>query len=378
MALVLTPNKLDYIDDHTKLIITGYIRNLQESMTDSCFKYIPSEITTQILFYVDDHFIMYRGSYKWKITDSQLIENILSSQPTQFFRSDIFEIFKLQFLIQIYPNSSTTTNPGQFELYIHLLAMPTSFDNILVNLKINFIEFETKFITTVRYRTPSSYAWGWQHDTVLLNDIITNNPKSLTFIVCIKILNIITKKEVLNRKPGAPKLLKYQSPINNYSKNYNFDWIINKNNQTSNRIFSDIIGEIFCAFYCPTDHLVALKLCGFPNYEQCGGYCTAIQIKWTLHIIEIDIKLTTSDILQCGYMYYDKLNINSKIFIPSFEINNYKQFNSFTFVINIQILKEYDFNGNIIGNNNNNNNNNNKIQNEWDKFINNNNNNKIQ
>ena len=136
-------SKLDYLDDRTKAIINGYIR---DQTTKLKISHIPDELNVLTLFYVDDHFMMYRGSYQWNITDPQKLESILTAQQDQFFTSDIFEICKLKWLIKIYPagyNGNPSTNG--FAVFVEILSMPKAWDYIIIQQSIICKEVDTVF-----------------------------------------------------------------------------------------------------------------------------------------------------------------------------------------------------------------------------------------
>ena len=65
-----SPN-LKHIDQRTKCIINGYIREIQNTLTsphnENSYFLIPKEVSLLILINVDDHFLFNQGTYQWII-----------------------------------------------------------------------------------------------------------------------------------------------------------------------------------------------------------------------------------------------------------------------------------------------------------------------
>eukprot|EP01084_Bolivina_argentea_P304312 525506_1 len=329
---VLTP---DYIDDKTKHIVNGFIKTIQNSYKIST---IPSEIIIITLLYVDDHFMMDRGSFQWKINDSLLIQNILSADTQQEFTSNTFEVGKLGWMLQLIPND----NNGDFGVYLGSLSIPKTW-NVCVCYIMKCKQLNMKFIFTETYKVGDN----WGAPTFSFNDVININPKQLTFDVSMKIIRIMSNNNI-----------KYQSKINNYRKNYQLKWTINNNQKYKQQdIYSDIVGGMFCGNYSLVQQKAVVRLCGLPNKKQTNGYIIdSIQIQWTFHIIEANIM--RSKVTKLGIS--KTASLTSTISIPSVSLDNFTQFDEIHFVIDIKILNEYDLEGNIIGAN---------IENEWDKFL---------
>ena len=150
---------LDYLDDRTKHTINGYIRESHKLFSDdpSSFSQIPTEINTIILLFIDDYFMLYRGSYQWRITNRHTIQSILKAQQDQCFTSDVFEMSKLKWMIRLYPNGNTDVNSavGQFDFYVEMLSLPTSWDYVLVQQTLHCHEANTTFYYIQKYQATS-------------------------------------------------------------------------------------------------------------------------------------------------------------------------------------------------------------------------------
>eukprot|EP01084_Bolivina_argentea_P304309 525496_1 len=295
-------SKPDYIDDKTEHIVNGFIKQIQNSYK---IWTIPSEIIVITLLYVDDHFMMDRGSFQWKINDSLLIQNILSADTQQEFTSNTFEVGKLGWMLQLIPND----NNGDFGVYLGSLSIPKTW-NVCVCYIMKCKQLNMKFIFTETYKVGDN----WGAPTFSFNDVININPKQLTFDVSMKIIRIMSNNNI-----------KYQSKINNYRKNYQLKWTINNNQKYKQQdIYSDIVGGMFCGYYS-LQRGVGVQLCGLPNKKQTNGYIIdSIQIQWTVHIIEAGIMRSSVTKLGISTItpYYSNIIISS----DSFSLDDFKQF----------------------------------------------------
>ena len=151
------PTNVDYIDDKTKLIINGYIQNAKKLLNKSFFKEIPLEINQITLYFVDDHFMINRGSFQWKINDYQEIDEILSAQPNSVHNSNVFEISKLKWMARLYPNgeSSGRLPAGHVGFAIKLLSLPLQWKAILIRQTLICHQTSTIFHAIKRYRARS-------------------------------------------------------------------------------------------------------------------------------------------------------------------------------------------------------------------------------
>eukprot|EP01084_Bolivina_argentea_P041054 75759_1 len=329
----------EYIDNRTKLIVYGFIHRIQ--------KLHPTEISFITLKYVDDHFLMHRGGYQWKITNPKLIQNILAAPVGETFTSDIFNFATAQWIISLIPNSNAKSGGGVY-VGIQNLTWPTGWSHVELNFIIECKELNAKFITMTQYKKMQS--WGWTRDTISINEILEINPKQLTFTVTMRLTRVFSFDYYTYS-------IKYKFKVINYRKHYKLKWVINnKNRSKSRRIFSNIVGEMFCGFYDTIDSSVAVKLCGLPNQSN-DIIVDAMQLKWTIHIIEAD--MTCSKVAKLGYYgtYVDDkynrsssgLTCQSAMSLPCLSLDDYKEYNNIHFEINIEILNEYGLYGEVIG-----------------------------
>lgn len=151
--------RLDCLDERTKLIVRGYLRRSQVILSRSALNQIPNEIFIIALSFVYDHFMLYRGSFQWKITDSMMLERISSAQINQKFTSNIFEVGALSWVLNIFPNghTSTATPLGNFMVFIQICSMPHSWMGITMLYTIQIEELNVNFVGIATYEDPSSY-----------------------------------------------------------------------------------------------------------------------------------------------------------------------------------------------------------------------------
>eukprot|EP01084_Bolivina_argentea_P314030 543901_1 len=345
---------LDYLDEQTINIVTGYIKNAENMLSSHC---IPPEITRITLLYVDDHFMLYRGTYQWTISGS-LFNQMLTASQGQKFTSDVFEINKLHWYIYVYPNGGNLS--GDFEVYIALLSLPANWSHIQINCSIHIPETNTTFSSIVKCDNQENQApFGWHPGMLQLNEIIHSNINKLTIIITNKILRIASNTSNTWRK--LKDCIIYQSPINNYKRHYKFEWILNKFEMEHEQYWhidkyfsSNMIGDIFFALYLPLRNQFTICIAGFPNeIENKKCFVDGVQIKWSVYIKEANINMNTTS-------KFDYKNYMDTSVLPSFTFDNFKQYQSVTFIIDIQILNEYDPDGNIVGVN---------AQYIWDKYI---------
>ena len=154
MSDVFQSSELDHLDPNTKLMINGFIRASTVSIT----REIPETINYVVLKMVDDHFMMNRGSYQWKITSAQQIQRILSAQTDFHFNSNVFEMCGLQWIMKLYPNGNTagTVVAGEVGLFVRLLMFPCNWESILIQATITCHETNTVSHHIVRYKSDST------------------------------------------------------------------------------------------------------------------------------------------------------------------------------------------------------------------------------
>ena len=192
------------------------------------------------------------------------------------------------------------------------------------------------------------------------------NPKELTFTIKHKLIRISYADEGHRPSPEYypvhrdwPKIIKYESGIIDYRRKYELKWTVSRDS-ISNRVWSDIVGEMFVAEYDMNLNRARLILCGLPSKEQVGTYIDGLQVYLTLNVKECRLFSHGTIVFEYGYDP-SKITIDGQCLnLSHFDMNNYKELNEFTFCLDIEIMHEIAMDGHII---------NNQIGNDWDQII---------
>ena len=166
------------------------------------------------------YFMMGSEEYTWKITENTTpsITTLCQSAVSQKYASEIFELCKLNWLIELYPNGYREDSKGSFKLYVQLKSMPDNAKSIIVCRTIQCEESMSKVTNICLYRKDESF--GWTTGSLYLHEVIQNKYQSLTFVITIQVLQIN-----LNDKEKLPII----NPIylqHNYRKKYQFTWTL--------------------------------------------------------------------------------------------------------------------------------------------------------
>ena len=89
----------------------------------SHLQHFPFEITNITIDYIGDHFMIHRGSYKWKI-DKHLLDRMLDADNLDIFKSDTFTMCKPNWQLRAWPNGDETDCEGSFNLSLAVEDMP--------------------------------------------------------------------------------------------------------------------------------------------------------------------------------------------------------------------------------------------------------------
>ena len=151
-----------------------------------------------------------QGTYKWKIKDEDTINKILKAKNGEKFKSDVFEIGKLEWRIILCPNGLTSTNKDRFCIYLRLLSMSDKWKYIILCQTISCKQTMNGCTAIVKYER-NGQSKGSQNGIYLLSKLKEENPKSITCSVNITILKITLKNDYI--------LFKHDLSFNSYYNN---------------------------------------------------------------------------------------------------------------------------------------------------------------
>ena len=127
------PGSMDHIDDRTKIIVSTYLDEIQENLLsihgNDTYYIIPKEILAYCLELVDDYFMINTGTFEW-IIDGELFVQLLATANRQKMQSKIFYVGNVPWRLELYPNGNSTSNTGDFKLYLRNLDMPSTWSYI--------------------------------------------------------------------------------------------------------------------------------------------------------------------------------------------------------------------------------------------------------
>eukprot|EP01083_Nonionella_stella_P068318 181308_1 len=215
------------------------------------------------------------NSFVWHIDDLKLMKQILSARK-DMFRSDLFQIAKLNWKIALYPNGGESG--GVCRIVVRLLGMSFSWKSIFCQVHIECPQTQYKTVLPSLF-TEDKNGPQTQYKTMCTADIISSFEdlkalcdKDLTFVIRIRIARITLKKD--------NKIL-FQMPTNEYKRKTQLQWKIDeqmmkklKSFDKGNGICSDILNDIWCLRLYPNgswnskegDVGIVLELCGLkPN-----------------------------------------------------------------------------------------------------------------
>ena len=277
---------IDYLDERTHLIINGYVRIKVPSIT------IPSDMIHLIILFIDDHFMLTRGTYEW-IIDYETLQQMKKAKAEQEFSSPKFKIAELYWMIDSYPNGNDESDAGSFDIFLKILSMPTKWSDIILCYNIRCNETLSSCITTKSFDA-SGGNWGWGTNTMQFNEIQSLNKLSFTISI---IINKITlnhqNKLYYQRNVSIPEITRIEWRIN--------DDLLSKMKQSHNgkQFTSPIHENIFCLYLCPNGYNswdegwtdIQLILCTLPPIDSMPHDPSEINLKWK---IKLEAKISSS------------------------------------------------------------------------------------
>eukprot|EP01084_Bolivina_argentea_P058942 107583_1 len=336
----------DQIDERTQYIVFGFIREIESILlhhNNNCAYFnIPYDISTLCLSYVSDHFMLHIGRYKWNISDHKRFKEMILACNKQQFVSDPFEIGKLKWIIQAYPNGIDEDSIGLFDIFVKLLSLPQKWDHIIVRRTIECIQSLSKYTCIATYEKDSSF--GWCDGALSLKEV--SHFKQLTFIITITILRI----ELIENL--SHKIFYQINNKNEHKKRYHIQWKIDeilmtkmKESNTGKCYESNIEKEgLFCIQCFPNGDNAASKgdvelyiqLCSLPRN------ISKLEIQYSLSCIETNSKDTRTK----EFDYDNDQSAKWSHDVLSFD--EFKKYENVTFEADIIIKNRYDLKGDLL------------------------------
>eukprot|EP01084_Bolivina_argentea_P137745 242589_1 len=247
----------------TDIIVSKYIKDAHSFFpkTNNLYYNIPLPISNIITSYINNLFD-HQGKYQWKITDTRLINKILSAKCGEKFESEPFILSRLACKLCIYPNGNREELKGYFLIHLYF-NLPQYIDSIM-------------FIRTFRVREnmtgstwcsiiPNGEYEYWTKHCPLI-DLIQLNPLTLTIDIYMNIKRIIMKKNVsLNIK--YPAIIADNNMI---PRKTHIEYQLNKNDinimqqNKSKSMCSNIVNNWCISLYPKQDMDMFLKMCYIP------------------------------------------------------------------------------------------------------------------
>ena len=263
---------IDYLDEETYIIINGYFRL---SFPSNIMPLYIIHITT---VFIDDHFMLTRGSYQW-IIDNDTLQLMKSKKGRSKFSSHTFKIAELEWIIDVYPNICSSSEAGIFQVYLRLVSLPTTWEHVLLCLNIRCPETQSSH-TSLQQWDEGRSDWGWPPNAMKFTEIESLN--QLSFIASIRVNKIKLKnsnKYYYQQNVSIPRISKIEWKIN--------EDLLSKMKLSHNgkRFTSPIYNDTFCFAICPNGESFAhgrtkieLVLCALPPNQK------NINLKWKINL----------------------------------------------------------------------------------------------
>ena len=117
----------------TKSIVNAFIHEIQQVFPYEINIYynIPTDINLLTLSFIQNYF-KNDGVHRWKINDPEQVNKMLNCHCGQRFISDTFEMARLKWRFEIYPNGTDQDLKGFFIIHLRLLSLPSNIQSIVL------------------------------------------------------------------------------------------------------------------------------------------------------------------------------------------------------------------------------------------------------
>lgn len=137
---------------------------------------------------------MNEGEHRWMIEKRKAMALLGQTQNGEGIPSPKFELCRLWWKLEAYPNGNTKENIGSFCLFLKLIQMPKAWKSITVLRHFKCTQTHSGFVAVDTFKIGDSF--GWPDFTLSRDDLCRRKEwlEYLKFRVNIKILQIRLKK----------------------------------------------------------------------------------------------------------------------------------------------------------------------------------------
>eukprot|EP01084_Bolivina_argentea_P178955 309279_1 len=323
-----------------ELLIFGFVRYNYAGMISSLIKLIQ---------------LFYDEMFYWIVQDQELTRFLSTTNGQKLRCQRTFKIKEMEFILEVYPNGATKQWNGLVTIGVRIIHLPENIEYIEFNQNIecDSTPFSTKLL---RKATQYNYYGAFGSCICQLSQLKKINPKNVCFNCKINIIHIkYTKKS---------KKIDFISPIIMHKQN-TFTWNVNgslmqtcKETICRQKIYShNFDNDNWCLILYPNGGRETtngkLEMC--LNCLSLPFNIHTIEIEWTFIVdgIETDVK-TYTDIISNEKKKGSWFTTTPLESIMSF--SDFKNKESISFTVNMNIKTIYDFYGYI------------EDKNEWNKY----------
>eukprot|EP01084_Bolivina_argentea_P164480 285966_1 len=314
--------------DKTELITFGYFRDVEKilSFENNPWHYIPIPIINITSSYLYNYFMNYTR-FTWKISGLN-VHKMLNAKCGQRFDSDIFNLGKLKFQLEVFPNGNIEDRKGYLVIHIRLLSLPSYIDSIIVLRYFHVIENMASDAWIALLKQGEYDYWGKKCPLIELKELQT---ETITIQVDVNINQIILKENVTN----------YITPIEiEYERKYKLEYKLCgkelemfKNSKLSKQFNTDIF-----------DHSMGISL--YPNGtdERSIGYIAVYVTicKFPSNLLDMSVQYSVKCLEKKDENYsrianfsYDELSWGPTKFM---KLDSIKDLETVTFVTELNVL----------------------------------------
>eukprot|EP01084_Bolivina_argentea_P208222 355099_1 len=279
---------------------------------------------------------VYDGQYTWTIK-GQLLNDVLHAKVGQRFKSETFNIISIgnsRWQIELHPTGWEKKYAGYSTVYLSLLSMPQSWNEIIICRTIKCIQTESSLSKIVSYKPSQSRGWIY---ALPFDEIKHSNLSKVEFMITIKTLQI--KQQETNIYHNLLSI--------NYQKQQQINLQIDEDMmqklkycKPGKRIESKLFNSIWCISICPNGNIpankgkcvVSLCLCCLPSNIS----------KW-----KVKMNIKCDGMKQKAITHEFSIKHSNKEWNEG-TFDRFKKLDSFNMIIDVLIQKEYDQNGDEI------------------------------